>query len=638
MLLFKDCVSCGHLCDNCEIRTMNAQIAVITTRGRFDLNKYTRICCCCGEHTNPFQIRTLIQNGFWPTTLNYAQTIVNEECFKLWDRFSKRMPGSSLQSFLRSLSDISISNGRNGTINANTFVQVYREYNFAQYEIEKRLSFSWFDCPACGDQQHSCHVDGNCKLYRYKTSGKLVSNSYYGDIFIAKNQHVDDLLEELNYNPKRNSEPVHCGGSILKAAQNVSRKKASLDETGFEYCVCRHGVAQRGVNMYRGEIFGYAYYLQKGIMVDNNVKFMWYDVICKYWAWLESHDPFIKEDMNPALSVLHGKMHQMLCQVKYGGRWQTGAALTSGEEAEQVNSYLSRLTNTTKYMLPQNRDDTITEFAMDWNGRKIRNLAMTLVQRYKKVQKELGKISKPTNFDELEQKKQDFILTTQEYAKKGEGDEKEKLMEEIAKIRFEVAMRSAMIGKFAASSKQRTKLRRKNTNDNEKADKLEVKLKEIFGDSDSWKQHLEETERKLEIRKKSKQTIDDGMLYQRHLEEKKLLVEEMKNFTSHYKKKLMSLKTGKSCALASNYTSDIHDKPTLEMQHDTLMEEGEQNLRRKAIDLCSQQLSIGIELFSKVVTNDFSEIPDEENESEFPKSDHETSDTSSDEIDEHNES
>jgi len=112
MLLFKDCVSCGHLCDNCEIRTMNAQIAVITTRGRFDLNKYTRICCCCGEHTNPFQIRTLIQNGFWPTTLNYAQTIVNEECFKLWDRFSKRMPGSSLQSFLRSLSDISISNGR----------------------------------------------------------------------------------------------------------------------------------------------------------------------------------------------------------------------------------------------------------------------------------------------------------------------------------------------------------------------------------------------------------------------------------------------------------------------------------------------------------------------------------------------
>ena len=49
----------------------------------------------------------------------------------------------------------------------------------------------------------------------------------------------------------QNSEPVHCGGSVLKSAQNVSRKKTSLDETGLEYCVCRHGVVQQGVNMFR---------------------------------------------------------------------------------------------------------------------------------------------------------------------------------------------------------------------------------------------------------------------------------------------------------------------------------------------------------------------------------------------------
>ena len=53
----------------------------------------------------------------------------------------------------------------------------------------------------------------------------------------------------------------------------MPRRKASLDETGFEYCVCRHGIAQYGVNMFRGEIFGYAYYLQKGNLfrkVDTN--------------------------------------------------------------------------------------------------------------------------------------------------------------------------------------------------------------------------------------------------------------------------------------------------------------------------------------------------------------------------------
>ena len=40
-------------------------------------------------------------------------------------------------------------------------------------------------------------------------------------------------------------------------------------------------------------------------------------------------------------------------QVLWGGRWQLGAAGTSGEEVEQINSHFSRLGNTTKHMLPE---------------------------------------------------------------------------------------------------------------------------------------------------------------------------------------------------------------------------------------------------------------------------------------------
>ena len=40
----------------------------------------------------------------------------------------------------------------------------------------------------------------------------------------------------------------------------------------------------------------------------------------------------------------------MLFQFTLGGRWQDGAANTTGEEAEQVNSYISRLGSTTKRM------------------------------------------------------------------------------------------------------------------------------------------------------------------------------------------------------------------------------------------------------------------------------------------------
>ena len=101
----------------------------------------------------------------------------------------------------------------------------------------------------------------------------------------------------------------------MKAAQNLNRRKAALDETGFEYCVCRHGMALKGVNMFRGEIFGYAYYLQKHFMASQSTSFMWYDVMCKYWNWLMARDPFLADQMKPALSVMHGQIHQTSCQV-----------------------------------------------------------------------------------------------------------------------------------------------------------------------------------------------------------------------------------------------------------------------------------------------------------------------------------
>ena len=37
----------------------------------------------------------------------------------------------------------------------------------------------------------------------------------------------------------------------------------------------------------------------------------------------------------------------------WGGRWQKGAAATTGEEVEQINSHFSRLGSTTKHMLPE---------------------------------------------------------------------------------------------------------------------------------------------------------------------------------------------------------------------------------------------------------------------------------------------
>ena len=36
---------------------------------------------------------------------------------------------------------------------------------YARVKCHERKN--WIDCPACYGSQHSCHVDGNAKLYRY---------------------------------------------------------------------------------------------------------------------------------------------------------------------------------------------------------------------------------------------------------------------------------------------------------------------------------------------------------------------------------------------------------------------------------------------------------------------------------------
>lgn len=132
-------------------------------------------------------------------------------------------------------------------------------------------------------------------------------------------------------------------------------------------------MAQCAVNMYQGELYGYAHYIQRYQMQPANVAFIWVDVICKYWKWARNAGLLKECSIKPALSVMHAKAHNWTCQVIWGGRWQTDSACSTGEEVEQINSYMSRCSNTTKYMLPEGRDELLTEHAMGWNKRKILN-------------------------------------------------------------------------------------------------------------------------------------------------------------------------------------------------------------------------------------------------------------------------
>ena len=53
------------------------------------------------------------------------------------------------------------------TINQVAFVKAFEEFRYCQFELERLGKCLLLDCPACYGRQHSVHVDGNRKLYRF---------------------------------------------------------------------------------------------------------------------------------------------------------------------------------------------------------------------------------------------------------------------------------------------------------------------------------------------------------------------------------------------------------------------------------------------------------------------------------------
>ncbi|XP_044163520.1 uncharacterized protein LOC114951222 isoform X3 [Acropora millepora] len=362
---------------------LSGSLIIVNEKGRFDFNKYAVHCRNCNDVTPSWTIRDVVQTGYWPGSPSETSYVFDQQLFRLWDSLQKRMPGTSESSFIRALEDVSAMSGRSATINPTTFSRSFKEWKFCQHEIQQLEGMNWMKCPICSVSQHSCHVDGNMKLYRYHSSGSQRRPSYYGDLFIANKDDVDTHIKNAYAKqPKLKVGDNRCGDSHWRAANNSGRKSAKLDETGLEIAGCRHGLAQWAVNMFQGELFGYANYIHLKKMIPSGVKYFWEDIVCKYWKWARKAGGLDGSNMKPALSVMHAKAHNWTCQVIWGGRWQVGSACSTGEEVEQINSHMSRCGNTTKYMLPENREELITEHVLSWNKRKIFDLVQSLEKRY----------------------------------------------------------------------------------------------------------------------------------------------------------------------------------------------------------------------------------------------------------------
>lgn len=487
---FKVCPKCEQD-DTLTVNPSGGSIIVVNQKGRFDFNNCTISCSGCGYKINSWSLEKTIEAGYWPGSPKDSTYLFDQNLFRQWDFLQKRIPGTSEVSFLKALGDFSQSKGRAPAITPTTFSRSFKEWKFCMYEVEIIKGLSWMVCPTCALDQHSCHVDGNMKLYRYQSSGVQKRSCYYGDTFIAPKADVDSHIKVVYAKVPRSTKSDKdsmCGESHWRAAQNTARKKAKLDETGLEIAGCRHGLSQWAVNMYQGEIYGYAHFIQTKKMYPAGVKFFWEDVVCKYWKWAGKVGGLKELNMKPALSVMHAKAHKWTCQVLWGGRWQVGSACSTGEEVEQINSYMSRCGNTTKYMLPEGRDEVLTEHAIAWNKRKICAMPAMLVKRFARVvemchasKKDCDNILTEYNLNSdknlniakwkeevIEQAKAEELVSTARQS----SSERETLKCQIEMLSFSLARTTTAISKQADSSKQRTRLRKKLTSEKKTLQKL----------------------------------------------------------------------------------------------------------------------------------------------------------------------
>ncbi|KAK6322187.1 hypothetical protein J4Q44_G00069790 [Coregonus suidteri] len=241
--------------------------------------------------------------------------------------------------------------GRSGKMCGDTFQKEFLEWTYRRFEIDKLCGSNLLHCPACSQEMHAIGVDGNRKQYRFrKASG--VEKGFYDGVFLAKDDDVSSFVKHV------------------------------------------HTKTNHALNMYRGEIYAYAMYLQKELSSAGTVGFFCCDVACKYWLYLQKvvqACPELEEllKMHPLLSVMHAKVHEWSCELKWGGRNHPGAGNTTREEVEQVNSFISRAAVTTKYMSKTVWTDIITLLAMGWNERKFANMDHMLAKRYVKNVKRL---------------------------------------------------------------------------------------------------------------------------------------------------------------------------------------------------------------------------------------------------------
>ncbi|XP_036071950.1 uncharacterized protein LOC112143901 [Oryzias melastigma] len=271
--------------------------------GQYNLSLPT-VSCSCGKILD-VGIGDLVDSGYWPATVNF-ETVHTMDLFTSYEDLKITAPAMSRHAFIGMLEQRTKVFGRSGKICCDTIQTSFLEWCYAKFEVEKLSQVHHFDCPVCTPSMLAVAVDGNRKLYCFRSQPG--PDGFFDGVFTAKDAEVASFVDYIHESTQHNPGKGRCGTAEWLAARETSHKSASkVDEEGVEVAVCRHGILLKALNMFRGEIFAYPLYIQK-VLTTKNVEFFCSDVICKYWPYLQRvvrHCPELQDllAMRPFLSI-----------------------------------------------------------------------------------------------------------------------------------------------------------------------------------------------------------------------------------------------------------------------------------------------------------------------------------------------
>ncbi|KAE8287596.1 hypothetical protein D5F01_LYC13644 [Larimichthys crocea] len=121
--------------------------------------------------------------------------------------------------------------GRSGKICGDTMQRAFLEWAYAKFEVDKLSQVQHFQCPACTPSMLAVAVDGNRKLYRFKSQPG--SDGFFDGVFLASDAEVSSFVDYIHGTTGHNPGKGRCGAGQWTAARESANKSASkLDEEG----------------------------------------------------------------------------------------------------------------------------------------------------------------------------------------------------------------------------------------------------------------------------------------------------------------------------------------------------------------------------------------------------------------------